>query len=62
MITLVNVFQTTFEFHTAPGVVQFHIRQLVQRWGADLDATAPVCVRVAAFLMMRRWGVPGTPF
>jgi hypothetical protein len=58
---MVHVFTYSFEFLTAPGPVQFHCRQMVAKWGIDLDTAAPVAVRTFVFRMMRRWGVPGTP-
>ena len=62
MITTLNVFETTFEFFTAPFAVIFRMNQLIRRWGASLDATAPVAVRVEAMRAMRRFGTAGTPF
>lgn len=61
MITMINVFATTFEFFTAPGAVQFRMRQIAAKWGTSLDATAPVTIRVEVLRAMRKWGIPGTP-
>jgi hypothetical protein len=55
------VFEYSFEYFTAPGAVQYHSNRLVAKWGTNLDATAPNCVRVLAWRLMRRWGIPGTP-
>ena len=61
-MNLIQVYGTTFEFFTAPGYVQFRLRQFIARWGADLDARSPRVVKFAAFQMLRRYGTPGTPF
>ena len=58
---MVQVFTYSFEFFTSPAAVQLYCRQFVAKWGVDLDATAPTCVRVSVFRAMKRWGVPGTP-
>ena len=61
-MNMVHVFGTTFEYFTAPTWVQFRIRQFVAKWGStNLDTRAPVCVRMSAFLMLRKFGLPGTP-
>ena len=58
---MLHVFDYSFEFHTAPGAIQHHCRLLSAKWGTNLDAAAPNWVRVLAWRMMRRWGLPGTP-
>lgn len=58
---MVHVFSYSFEWFTAPGVIQFHGRQATNRWGTNLDATAPMAVRFFIFNLMKRWGIPGTP-
>lgn len=58
----ITVYSTTFEFFTAPGYVQFRLRQFMARWGANLDTRSPRVVKFAAFQMLRRYGIPGTPF
>ena len=58
---MVQVFTYSFEFFTSPTAVQHYCRLLVAKWGVDLDATAPTCVRTGVWRAMKRWGVPGTP-
>jgi hypothetical protein len=58
---IATIFTFTYDFFTAPRFVQHQIRLLTSKWGTDLDAHTPVCVRFKARLLARKYGVSGTP-